>query len=316
MVPEIAVRKLTDGLGYGEGPIDGDSLKAEAGSAVTAAAEAVITSPAVLVAVDRDAEGKVVDDDGCGDGRKVKRIFQGVIEKSRSLARSKVFGGGAAMAAATMIGTGQTAGRGLNQLFGAAIGTLRRNGINFGAHTADHVANPDTDSGCGAIDNAPAIVAAAAVHAADIRRSLAALGVDGGPAVEDVLANFAAYGRAIAGQPYTGKAVMQEIIDDGKIVKQLEGKHLEGYIVLNFVAGHTVNQQAVREASGGQLDVFAVDVWRLQQYAAELFPDDPAAQQQAFISELVYTLATASVLTKGNLPVYVVEAAPVPAAVS
>ena len=94
-----------------------------------------------------------------------------------------------------------------------------------------------------------------------------------------------------------------EIIDSGKIVKELTGKHLEMYIVLNDVEGYTVNQELVREVSGDQVQVFAVDVWRLKELAAELY-EQPEEQALALKSMLVYTLAVAATLTKGDLPVY------------
>jgi hypothetical protein len=57
-----------------------------------------------------------------------------------------------------------------------------------------------------------------------------------------------------------------------------------------------------------------VDSPRLEDIAHNLFPDNSQKQQQAYLSELIYTLAIAAVLTKGDLPVYLIEAAPTPVA--
>jgi hypothetical protein len=78
--------------------------------------------------------------------------------------------------------------------------------------------------------------------------------------------------------------------------------------VLNTVRACTVNQKLIREITDDKAQIFAVDVWRMQDIAGKLY-DDRAAHQRAFLSELIYTLATAAVLTKGDLPVDVVEAA-------
>jgi hypothetical protein len=142
-----------------------------------------------------------------------------------------------------------------------------------------------------------------------IKAAVAALGQDD-EGLDEVVANFGTYAEEINDEPYSGKEVIGEVLDCGKVVKELAGLHKEAFIVLNTVRDHTVDQQAVREAAGNKLDVFAVDVWRMEDYAEELY-DDPAEQRRAFLSELVYTLSTAGVLTKGDLPVYVVKATPV-----
>src|SRR4051794_11956635 len=111
MEQDYTARKIADGLGYGEGSISAAALKEQVGDEVFAAAEHVINSPDILIAVDHDDNGELVDDDGCGDGRKWKRVFRGAVEKARSLNRAKVFGGGAAMAAATLIGRGEAHGK-------------------------------------------------------------------------------------------------------------------------------------------------------------------------------------------------------------
>ncbi len=70
-----------------------------------------------------------------------------------------------------------------------------------------------------------------------------------------------------------------------------------------MVDGKTINQAAIREVSGGKAQVFAVDVWRLKSISERLY-GSAEDQGKAFASMIVYTLATAAILTKGNLPVY------------
>lgn len=300
MTPEVEITKVSDGLGFGYGSISRESIEAVAGEDVAQLTDEAIQSPQLLIKID-----ETVQDDGCGDGRGVKRIFEGFVEKARSLNRAKVFGGAAAMASAGLIGTGRAVNTKLQEVFRAGISLLHDRQLDYGAHTADHVKNPDTDSGCGAIDNAPAIVEAAVTYKDKIRSAIALLGVET-EGLDDVEENFAAAANVNRGQNYSGKAVMQTIRDDGKVVKELAGGHVETRIILNFVEGYTVDQNLVREKTGGAAEIFAVDVWRMKQLAEEMY-DDPVDQHKAFLSELVYTLATAGVLTKGDLPVYAVQ---------
>jgi hypothetical protein len=46
----------------------------------------------------------------------------------------------------------------------------------------------------------------------------------------------------------------------------------------------------------------------LQEIAERLTGDNERLRQQALLSELVYTLAIAAVLTKGNLPIDIIQA--------
>jgi hypothetical protein len=306
MQPSVRIEKIADGLGFGRGDISRAAIEAETGETAQVIDEA-IRSQEVLVPVDIDeTTGAMIEDDGCGDGRPVRTIHRkvaGVVQSfARSLHRPKVFGGGVTMAAASLIGLGQVAGKRLQDIFEAGVDLMKEHRVDYGAHTADYVKRP-TDSGCGAIDNAPAIVEAAVTYQENIRAVLGLLNVDTS-GLDSVEANFAAVAAANRGHDYSGRKVMDDIVDDGKVVKELVGRHIETRIVLNFVEGHTVNQKFIRARTGGKADAFAVDVWRIRRLAEKLFPNDPTAQHQAVLSELVYTLATAGVLTKGDLPVY------------
>lgn len=307
--------KIAEGIGYGQGPISGEELMAEAGLEAVQAGERLINSPDILVPLDRDENGEMVEDDGCGDGRGVKRIFKGIFEKARSLNRAKVFGGGSVMTAATLIGLNKANGLSGNGLLAQSIHILKEKMIDFGGHTADHVApgREDRDSGCGAIDGLPEIVALAAPLSQNIVATVESLS-DDTASLDEVMTGFVSYAESIKGQDYRGKQAVEEIIDNGKIVKQLEGPHREAWIVLNTVRGYTVDQKALRQATGGRLDAFAVDVWRLQDYADKLY-DTTDDRRKAYLSELVYTLLTAAKLTKGDLPVYLLEHVPQPVAV-
>jgi hypothetical protein len=305
-MPTIKVIKLNEGFEFGHGSISGrDGVEVEILKAVD---NSIMTSPAILSLIDKDDQGNVIDDDGCGDGRGVKTVFSKNIVHKRSLYRAKVFGGAVTMTLAAQIGAGTAERHSLNAAFEQAVDTLIDGDIDFGAHTDEHAVEPNC--GCGAIDKAPEILLAALKYKTPIRGVVSYLGVND-QKLSDVYKNFSRYVKSVLPyQPaYNGSAVMKRIVDEAKIVKQLGGDHRERRIALNMVRGYTVNQELIREVSGGQAQIFAVDVWRLEDISKGLHIGDKEAQQAALLSELIYTLATAAVLTKGDLPVFVIQSA-------
>lgn len=317
--PTFVVERLADGMGFGDGPISGqpEDVTQEELQQVGEA----IQSPTILIPVDRDDNGQVIDDDGCGDGRGVKSVFTRLKDGTekifkRSLNRAKVFGGGLTMVLSARIGLGELKGISLQDGFESSIEVAEENGLNFGAHTADHVApgREEIDSGCGAIDGAPTVLKKVAEFKLGIQEvitnNLGFTSIDDATTLETVFDNFADYDQEVKGQSFSGKKIADKIATLGHIVKELTGKHREVCIVLNMIQGYTVDQDYIRKISDGKAEVFAVDVWRLQEISQKLYPEDAQKQHQAFLSELVYTLGVAGVLTPGNLPVYVVKEAP------
>lgn len=304
-VPELHITKISDGLGFGDGPISRQELEGAVGHDAVAEAESAIVSQDILVPVGK-VEGITIEDDGCGDGRPVAVVFKGTEIKQHSLDRYKVFGGGVAMTGATLIGLGLTEGLTLEETFFKAMDQMDEAEVDYGAHTADHVADAK-DSGCGAIDKAPAAVAYIAENRETIKAAVESLGGDT-TGLDDVLDKFAAYASTISGQPYSGRKVVDEVTRRGKVVKELKGKHKEGYLVYNTVEGFTVNQAHVRQATGGDLDVFAVDEPRLVEIADKQYTEEDQ-KRMAFLSEQVYTMAVSAVLTPGDQRIYLVQAA-------
>lgn len=304
---DINVKKLVDGLGYGN---DTSSISVgDADVELMKIIDDAVHSPQVIapVSID-DATGEMVHDDGCGDGRACGSVFteeNGSIRTfKRSLHRPKVFGGGATMTAAMLVGDKEADSDSEEAVFAHAIQKLREHNTDFGAHT-DGGAD-DTHCGCGAIDKFPDILAASVTYHDEIAGSIQALGIEttGLQAIQD---NFRSYAEKHMGESYNGHNVSDAILHEGKVVKELSGSHIEKAVVLNTVPGYTVDQCFVRKATNGKADVFAVDVWHMQELTDKLF--ETAQERHAgLLSQLVYTLATASVLTHGNLPVYIVTA--------
>jgi hypothetical protein len=312
--PPMRITRISEGLEYGDGKIAAEAVSPEVQQIVD---DTIENHPDFIVPIDVDDNGLQIDDDGCGDGRGVNKVFRrirGVMQElKRSLHRSKVFGGAVTMAAATRLGNGTAKGRNLEAVFADGRQDLHDNSINFGAHSALHLApgREHIDCGCGAIDQAPQIVETAIRLESPIRETLKFLGQDS-LLVDDVFDNYREYSATLPEQPaYSGKRVLEGILDSEKVVKELEGPHLECRIILNMVEGYTVNQGLIREVTDEQAQVFAVDVWRLQEIATNLYPGDPESQERALISELIYTLSTAGVLTRGDLAVYLIDELPV-----
>jgi len=302
----IEVRKISDGLGYGDGGISYNDRETEVGNELLQAVEDAIRNPdEILVPISLDKKGSPIDDDGCGDGRGVKRIFEGAIERLKSLVRSKVFGGGATMIASTRIGLGKANGKSVKEVFSDSIAKTKKKGIGFGAHTDDHA--KESNSGCRAIDDAPEIIQNAVRFRKNIESSIEILGINTS-GLNEVFDNFEKFAESVEDHPHAGVEVIDEIKEADKVVKELEGPHLEMYIVLNNVKGFTVNQEIIRKISDGKIQVFGIDIWRLWDLVQKAYPDESAEDQhKAFLSELVYSLATAATLTKGDLPVFVIS---------
>lgn len=298
---EYSIRLIApNGLGFGEGDISAKKVGVEARDAVK---DAVETQPdSVLVDIDKEAS-----DDGCGDGRFAEKVFNRFGEFKRSLNRAKTFGGSAVMMGAALIGIDRVHGKeSLNEVFKSSIGLLMERGIDFGAHTDDHAHGENC--GCGAIDKAPQILNNISKYKDEIESTLGVLLGDtmNGNMLNEVLGSFESYSESANMTDYSPKAVKDEIVGKGKIVKELTGAHKEVAILLNTVRGKTINQGYIRKITHDEAQVFAVDMWRLEDISHQAFDNDEN-RQKALFSMLVYTLAVAGTLTKGDLPVYIVS---------
>lgn len=301
---QIEVVKVAEAIGYGEGPISYQARKEAVGEGIMQLVEKLIESPEIIVPIGIDKYGNSIEDDGCGDGRWVAKIFKGTKTiTAESLHRAKVFGGGLTMGLSARIGNGEVASEDLNHEFENTIALFEEQGIGYGAHTDQHAHGEK--GGCGAIDNAPLIIENVVKYEDEIRGTIAALGYDD-EHLDDVFKNFSTSNQEFRGKKYAGSKVIDDIKHHAKFVKELGDDHLEAFILLSYVEGHTVNQQLIREKTDNKVQVFAVDVWRMSQIAEKMYPGDLLKQSKAFKSELIYTLATAATLTPGDLPVRVI----------
>lgn len=292
-----------NGLGFGKGSISPENTNL----AVLEKVESAVKTPDIMTAVSPGDDGRLIDDDGCGDGREVKRILRGFDILKKSLNRQKVMGGGLTMTASAMIGLGKLDGT-VHSAFVEAGTYLRAKGENYGAHTADQAHG--SNCGCGAIDHAPEILQTALDYKYEIKDTVTSLfspdeqdgDLDG--ILDVVFENFSEFtdSSEFKKETYRGTEVMAEIARRDKIVKELTDDHKEKRIVLNVdIEDSTVDQGFVRDLTNGEGQVFGVDIPRI--YALASLHSTDEERNQAFVSMLVYTLATAAHLTKGDLPV-------------
>lgn len=275
------------------------------------------------------------DDDGCGDGRPWSKIVQFVSESGKrrirlpksSLLRAKVFGGGLVAASSmwrTLTGApkeDQTVGD--DRKFMA--GKLKEMGFSHGAHSDDHAKGDKC--GCGAIDNYPAITENACFYRKEITSTLKSIyGEDFEDNEEAIIYTFGVYKKLAENKQYfsdaSGKKSMDQILESGAVVKELQGRHVEETIVLNEVAGTTLDQQyftqtvkaACKEDKKPQtVQAFVIDTWRGRQIADVVakiaHEENPATDIEevrkiAYADFLIRTLAVSGTLTAGDLPVY------------
>lgn len=302
-----------EGLGYGEGSIsvldrldDRDDPLNQTDLDII---EGLVYSPEIVVPIGCDSDGRKIDDDGCGDGRQATIIESCGKQFSKSLHRTKVFGGGAVMGFAGLIGTGRQFGESVNSAMGESMTALKSAGLEFGTHTADH--RGDDESGCGAIDKAPIILQNSLKYQDSISETIRALA---GPNGQDheldamIDATFENTKEFMSLDPqshdtYNGR----KVVERARVVnKELTGQHREVRVVLNAdIEDRTIDQGYIREATDGVCQIFAIDVPRMKKISKNILKSEDE-QKQAFVSMIVYSLATAATLTKGDLPVDIV----------
>lgn len=320
---------LENGLGFGEGTISVQERIAsgELSQSDLAIGNRIITKdPDVFSKTDIDAE-----DDGCGDGRQAGRIFRIVNEKTgemqefnKSRRRAKVFGGGLVVASSMWRAVSgpthhQETVLGDRQFIAGKLSEMK---IKYGAHTA--MCDKAGDCGCGAIDRYPKISENSLTYRSQIEAVLRVIYGESYeeniPAIESVFAmNQAIVDDEVYFSNATGSSTMDFIKGDGAVVKELESRHLEAYVILNDVEGETFDQRVfdakLKDAGvESEPQAFVIDIWRGRMYAdaiaklaVETLPntDYEEARKKAYADFLIRTAAVSATLTAGDQPVHV-----------
>lgn len=312
-----------NGFGYGDGVVS-VKVQMESGElsheSLCIALEIAKSDPGLYVQVDHEA-----DDDGCGDGRATNMIYRllnpitGVIERyKRSLRRAKLFGGGlvttSSMWRAVEGPDEHTTLEGDREFI---ADKLAQHGIKHGAHTAiGH--DDDKSCGCGAIDHYEDISRNVTVFRGQINKTLRIVYGDSFDdnlhAVDSVFETYASLNDTYFANT-NGAQTMKFIESRGSVIKQLEGAHKEGMVVINDVEGTTFDQAAfrqklIKQGISTDIQAFVVDLWRGRMYAefiadraAELGHGREESYRRAYADFLIRTLAVSATLTAGDQPV-------------
>lgn len=313
------------GFGFGTGSIN---LKQQLGAgalsygALIVGAEIIENDDRVFKKVDA-----IATDDGCGDGREAKVIYEvrsgQRIAHTHSLLRAKIFGGGLVVFTSMMrasVWGAELEDRTVLKDREAAAELLQKNGVKHGGHTDNHASGDNC--GCGAIDKYPEITKNALAFREDIDTVLRLVFGQEYPlyekAVEDV---FTVY-ESIAHESYryfadaSGVKTRELLERSGAVIKELADDHLEDFVIINDVDGESFHQRefdAILRERGVQTtaQAFVVDLWRGRMYAklvakeaAKLGHDKDTAFKKSMVDFLVRTLATAGTLTSGDQPVF------------
>ncbi len=301
---------LPEGLGYGEGSISVEQRLNDPNDPLTSEiidkVDTIIAGGEILVA-------RQGSDDGCPDGRRAGRFMKGLKFLEHAYNRVKTFGGGLTQSVASQVGLGR-AKSGLRKLFKSEADELEKAGIDYGAHT--HKNASGDESGCGAIDQAPLIVSNVGVFRKQIKQTIGGLkdllgrnGVDASDEnSNEVLDNFEDYAKEHPNDDYTGRSVIENVLEKERVVAELEDDHLEVAIVINLVEGMTVDQELIRSVTEDVAQVFPIDLPRKMEIADKRYDDeDDSVKSKAVLSMLAYALSTSATLTDGTLRVYVIE---------
>lgn len=306
---------------------------------IDASAQEFLTSGEGLVAVHEH-------DDGCIDGRCTEKLYltKDLGDDNQELfvteagefylrpsdssnhERAKVAGGGYITGQAIRIGAGMR-GDTIESDIATLTTDLAAQDVYCGAHTGAHMQGEGTD--CGANDKMKLILENATTYKEELRGATKALlGLVGLQFDDDtfntVVDNWSqaasssyfegSTGKSRLNTVLAGQAAIAETGETDKqlsVTKHLKGDHNEAYIVVNFVEGTTLSQNALleklREAHPGVPDeqlpqAFVVDGWRVAELTTKSVDEDK--QEAGLYAGVIYQLATAATLTDGSLKIF------------
>ena len=239
------------------------------------------------------------------------RCIDGRVGKVHEELGPQISGGGPGFSLAFHVATGL---KGVNVIedFNTFWELHRERKIPFavGGHVDDHSQPPN--SGCGAIDKMPEILAR--IVDTGSRQALetytrAILGDSFDQQVFDtVLLDMLSIKPSVYFKEH-GHSYRREFIAQIKqhstkeTIERLEGAHREIFVSINKLSGTTLNKEAFVAKTGGEVQAFNYDFWFTKDLAKALFPSDLTLQDNFTTANLLFNLATAMVLTDGSLDV-------------
>ncbi|MBX4197336.1 hypothetical protein KW801_02130 [Candidatus Saccharibacteria bacterium] len=189
--------------------------------------------------------------------------------------------------------------------------------FRIGAHEDDHAHYPNT--GCGAIDNLPAIMDRIVEPTAlpEVKRLTGALlDEDFDESIfDETVARFRHLNQPDHKKLYLQQddetktdykdivieLVKKEADEDPSAVEKKVGAHKEFKVIRNKRHGETFDPDQMSLAHNNEAQIFNYDAWFVEDAANGFFPDDELKQKLYITSRTVYFIATAMVLTTGEL---------------
>lgn len=196
----------------------------------------------------------------------------------------------------------------------------RAAGIDFkiGAHEDDHAEYPNT--GCKAIDDCPIIMEKmpdpeALPEIMDLTKAIMGESYDENIFME-VIAIMHYMNRPEYKKTYLQQdeelgtdykdivlAMVRKEADEVGAVEKMVGPHKEFAAISNKRRAETFDRNCMSLEHNNEIQIFNFDYWAIDDAAALLFPNNQRAQKLYLTSRTMYFIATAMVITNGNLEV-------------
>ncbi len=249
----------------------------------------------------------------CIDGRKSTSYRSEVPGSHKSGAQ--LTGGTGVVALAYRMAQPESANATFLQDLRHVVESLKRANLGIGDHIDDHHTPTDEDTGCGAVDKMPLIVErivqpSAASQITMLAHSLLGKSYDVNLArrltgrVAQFLPTAADYFGRTTDNHYAFKQQSVQILRElapADPIEVLTGTRQEKGLMINTVPETTFNRDAFSADHQDIIQLFNYDAWFVPSVAQALFPKDLLAQQVFALFHVMYSLATAMVLTDGSL---------------
>lgn len=211
------------------------------------------------------------------------------------------------------------------------VGSYEESKILFGAHIDNHASGEIT--GCGAVDKAIMILAKSTSVEANRQLRILVMTMLGRVNYSsdrfDLMAGrtislLASKDEYFLKDPENGEfkyrqatmELLRESSPESSPVEELQGKHNEVGLVVNFVKGTTFYRDEFSRDNNDELQLFNYDFWRTEEVAYALYPDSDELSAEKLVANAekraqfimfraVNAVATAMVLTDGSVKLIV-----------
>ncbi|MBV9349543.1 MAG: hypothetical protein JO026_02230 [Patescibacteria group bacterium] len=198
----------------------------------------------------------------------------------------------------------------------SALGWFKENDLYFGGHIDSHSAEHPENTGCGAIDKIPEILAklesnVALLHIENVTRILLGANFDSHilpeileearrlNAKEEIYFEKDEEGR----YAYKKKVIraLEENAVDHDPIEVLVGAHKEMVLVVNMVPETTFDRDHFSLDNGNAIQAFNYDFWRSIEMANKLYPKDAARRKEFLVCRTMLAVAALMALTDGTI---------------